>query len=95
MVLSYHMTMKSYVSVPVRGMRDLYKADRGFLPPAGIVSVPVRGMRDLYVATYEMGRSVPSVSVPVRGMRDLYGFVYVGCGIEIGFRPRQGNEGFV
>ena len=35
------------ISVPVRGMRDLYKIGFTYSRPDGI-SVPVRGMRDLY-----------------------------------------------
>ena len=36
------------VSVPVRGMRDLYLSTLAPLRSASVVSVPVRGMRDLY-----------------------------------------------
>ena len=35
------------------------------------------------------------VSVPVRGMRDLYQVKELENEEKKGFRPRQGNEGFV
>ena len=38
---------RKLVSVPVRGMRDLYSDSSALLFPYP-VSVPVRGMRDLY-----------------------------------------------
>ena len=37
------------VSVPVRGMRDLYFPPAGTSAAETAVSVPVRGMRDLYI----------------------------------------------
>ena len=47
------------------------------------------------VVNYLVKENVDFVSVPVRGMRDLYGGINPLSSLLYGFRPRQGNEGFV
>ena len=60
------------ISVPVRGMRDLYEDEVIEEKTEKIISVPVRGMRDLYEYICLQRFNSLCISVPVRGMRDLY-----------------------
>ena len=68
-----------FVSVPVRGMRDLYNSSTYFLPPTQTTSFRPRQGNEGFVSTavlWNKGGGV--VSVPVRGMRDLYYLITEG-----------------
>ena len=64
------------VSVPVRGMRDLYILDVVIIPRNKEVSVPVRGMRDLYQVSTAI-KTALSCFRPRQGNEGFVFFIHI------------------
>ena len=68
-----HKEQDDYVSVPVRGMRDLYDCKKKIAHTVLIGFRPRQGNEGFVFAHFiGLQDHGPCVSVPVRGMRDLY-----------------------